>query len=57
VGRLLPDAGSTQPSVMFEIDAPSGTLFEIQVLVGSPTYDPFPGNNKSSVQFEYVPPN
>jgi hypothetical protein len=57
VGRLLPDAGSTQPSVMFEIDAPSGTLFEIQVLVGSSTYDPFPGNNKSSVQFEYVPPN
>lgn len=57
VGRLLPDAGSTQPSVMFEIDAPSGTRFEIPVLVASATSDPFPGNNRSSVEFEFVPPD
>ena len=55
VGRLF-ENDSTQPSVVFEMDAPSGTVFEIQVLVGSPTSDPFPGNNKGSVQFEYVPP-
>jgi hypothetical protein len=56
VGRLLPGAGSTHPSVMFEIDAPSGTLIEIHVLLASATSDPFPGNNKGSVQFEFVPP-
>jgi len=37
LGRLLPDAGSTQPSVVFEINAPSGTLIEIPVTVTSPT--------------------
>jgi hypothetical protein len=48
---------STQPSVVFDIDAPAGTLFEIQVLLGSPTYDPFPGNNKGFVEFEFSPPD
>lgn len=56
VGNIQAD-DSTHPSVMFEIDAPAGTLFELQMLVGSQTLDPYPGDNRSSIQFEYSPPN
>jgi Tol biopolymer transport system component len=55
VGDLLP-LTRTSPSVLFNVDAPPGTILEMRMVVGARTHDPFPSNNQASVAFEFSPP-